>query len=585
MTVIKSNKSCIVSECYDQYYEKINNIIKLSKINITHDLPKVLVIGSESSGKSSLLENIIKCEIFPKNYDFCTKLPIHVIMKTVYDINDVKYNITYKNEKSTFEIKSIYSKIKEIMDNLNDIYEDEILVEIYDMNIINFEFYDLPGICEYPQEMKVKTTNLVKKYIQMENVIPICVIPSTTPRLTASSSLALILELKKEQNTILCLTMCDRLSQDNLDELLINRILKQSKELDYTKFVGICGVINRNNKNKVTLEEINSIEAEWFNTNIITTNENVKDKLGIKNLLKLLTNYYKEYISTFWIENFKLKINEEIQINNKKIEDNKLIIKNNEKYYEFIKEYLIDDIMYRYFGTWRPTKKFIESNTHYNPKKLIENIMADINLYYNKFSLENFEFNYSKSNSLVLNKELFEKIFNTNLNLISNENIAPHTINNEYNDKEISENLHFNIKNKIFKSNNDIHKYFEYLFLEHNIIHSELSNFNNLFLEINKKIKSSINFFINSKLIKEKFHLNYDFIKREYIDDFRFIIFFINNILIEFRVNTIAEIKRKFDSMKENNDKNIILEQEMISKTINELTSNLDELDKFKNSL
>ena len=30
-------------------------------------LPKVIVIGAESSGKSSLLERITKCQLFPSN--------------------------------------------------------------------------------------------------------------------------------------------------------------------------------------------------------------------------------------------------------------------------------------------------------------------------------------------------------------------------------------------------------------------------------------------------------------------------------------------------------------------------------------
>lgn len=39
-------------------------------------LPEVVVVGSESSGKSSLLENITKCEIFPRDRSQCTRAPI-----------------------------------------------------------------------------------------------------------------------------------------------------------------------------------------------------------------------------------------------------------------------------------------------------------------------------------------------------------------------------------------------------------------------------------------------------------------------------------------------------------------------------
>ncbi len=43
---------------------------------------KVIVIGAESAGKSSLLENIIKYLIFPRNSNICMKQPIHFKLNT-----------------------------------------------------------------------------------------------------------------------------------------------------------------------------------------------------------------------------------------------------------------------------------------------------------------------------------------------------------------------------------------------------------------------------------------------------------------------------------------------------------------------
>ena len=39
-------------------------------------LPRVVVVGSRDAGKSSLLENITKCSIFPRDKGLCTKMPI-----------------------------------------------------------------------------------------------------------------------------------------------------------------------------------------------------------------------------------------------------------------------------------------------------------------------------------------------------------------------------------------------------------------------------------------------------------------------------------------------------------------------------
>ena len=41
------------------------------------------MVGSQSSGKSSLLENITKCEIFPRDHKQCTRAPIRFKLKQV----------------------------------------------------------------------------------------------------------------------------------------------------------------------------------------------------------------------------------------------------------------------------------------------------------------------------------------------------------------------------------------------------------------------------------------------------------------------------------------------------------------------
>lgn len=574
----ETNGISLVSECYNEYYTRIKGLLNLTKMDLTHiDLPKVIVIGSESSGKSSLMENITKCQLFPKDSDFCTKLPIRVIMKTVYDIKDVKYNIKYNNKDIITNLNSIYSEIKNIMDNLDDIYNDELIVEIYDMNVINFEFYDLPGIRAYPPDMKEKTSNLVKKYIQMENVIPICVIPSTTTRLTSYMPLALILELKKEENTILCLTMCDRLSNDNIEELLINRLLKQTNELNYDKFVGICGIINRTHKNLVMLKDIDYLEKVWFKNNVLSINSNIENKLGIKNLVKLLTVYYKEYISTNWILNLKFKINEEINKQKDKLNNLLAIINKNSIYYEFIKNYIIEDIMYRYYGVYQPSKEFRSKNEHFYSKYLINDILNDIKLCYDKFDFDKFKYNYSDPNSLIMNSKLYESVFNINLDIKPKDVQPYYEINEKYNKNEILDNYHFVLRDVIYNSNNGVNTYFKYCGIDIN----ELTNYNNLILEISNEMKLEINRFIQEIVNKYQNELEYDFSKRYDIGDFRFIFNLINNQMKNIRILVINNIKNNFDSIKNKYNSSIILEQQKINNTIMELSHKLTELNNF----
>lgn len=298
-----------ISESFQDFYKIFIN--SLNNVDMTIDnlnVPKILVIGSESSGKSSLLENIVKCQLFPKNSNFCTKIPTHLILKPVFNITDIKYRLVYNEKEIITNKKNIFNEISKIMNKIDDIKDEELTIEINEINMINFEFYDLPGIRAYPQELQEKTTKLTEKYLKMDNIIPICVIPATTPRITSYVPLALIKNNNKEINTILCLTMCDRLQEDNIEDLLINRLINNTDEFTLDDYAGICGIINRTHKNTIKLEDNDNYEKEWLQKNIFDllpeTNKHIniiKNHTNIFNLISILNSYYKNYISDNWI--------------------------------------------------------------------------------------------------------------------------------------------------------------------------------------------------------------------------------------------------------------------------------------------
>ena len=62
---------------YKRFYDAVWSVFgKSSSETADFKLPEVVVVGSESSGKSSLLESIAKCEIFPGDRSQCTRAPI-----------------------------------------------------------------------------------------------------------------------------------------------------------------------------------------------------------------------------------------------------------------------------------------------------------------------------------------------------------------------------------------------------------------------------------------------------------------------------------------------------------------------------
>ena len=297
---------------YGQIKTSINNIFEY---DFTKDyiLPKIIVMGNESSGKSCLLENIIKCQIFPRGTGICTKCPIHLKLITS-EIE--RYSVTINDKEIILKNKNeIYDIVKDNMDNM-ELTDKEIIISISEKNLPTFDFYDLPGIVSYPTKDAKKTRNITKKYLMENNLIVLCVVPATTTRLTSCNSIALIQELNLEKKTILALTMADRIQLNNIPELLINRILKESDEIKNMNFDSCVAVVNRTHNDVYSLEENDENELLWFQKNLIINipkdrikeGKIISENITINNLIKKIDILYSKYIEKEWKPNVMEKI-------------------------------------------------------------------------------------------------------------------------------------------------------------------------------------------------------------------------------------------------------------------------------------
>jgi len=180
--------------------------------------------------------------------------------------------------------------------------EAEILVEITEPGLPCFEFIVLPGLRSYPPELCEITTQLCKKYLQDKNSIILCVIPAITTRLTACQSIALIQEMQMGKNTIMALTMSDRLLEYNVEDLLLKRITNKSDELEGLDFAGYFAVANRQHTNTISLQDHDVLEEKFFNDNIISNISDcmpteifdaIKNNVTIKNLMSKINQISK----------------------------------------------------------------------------------------------------------------------------------------------------------------------------------------------------------------------------------------------------------------------------------------------------
>ncbi|KAF5828708.1 Dynamin family-domain-containing protein [Dunaliella salina] len=112
-------------------------------------MPRIVVVGGESTGKSSLLENITKCAVFPRDKDICTRMPIRMQLTNATDASDTTVEVQFGSlpAKRLQDSSQVLGAVQAAMDQLpkNSICETELVVRIREKGIPTFEFIDLPG--------------------------------------------------------------------------------------------------------------------------------------------------------------------------------------------------------------------------------------------------------------------------------------------------------------------------------------------------------------------------------------------------------------------------------------------------------
>ncbi|EGN98955.1 hypothetical protein SERLA73DRAFT_122811 [Serpula lacrymans var. lacrymans S7.3] len=147
-------------------------------------LPSIVVIGSQSSGKSSVLEAIVGHEFLPKGNNMVTRRPIELTLVHTPAKNDGKTPDEY-GEFPALGLGKItnFSNIQQTLTDLNlavppteAVSNDPIDLRIYSPNVPDLTLIDLPGYVQIssldqPETLKEKIAGLCDRYIREPNII------------------------------------------------------------------------------------------------------------------------------------------------------------------------------------------------------------------------------------------------------------------------------------------------------------------------------------------------------------------------------------------------------------------------------
>ncbi|SCU93639.1 LAME_0F04500g1_1 [Lachancea meyersii CBS 8951] len=155
----------------------ILNKVDSSSANLT--LPSIVVIGSQSSGKSSVLESIVGKEFLPKGSNMVTRRPIELTLvntagatETTADFPSLRaYNI-----KDFNEVKRILMELNMAVPSSEAVSADPIQLTIKSSRVPDLSLVDLPGYiqveaADQPLELKSKIRQLCETYLAEPNII------------------------------------------------------------------------------------------------------------------------------------------------------------------------------------------------------------------------------------------------------------------------------------------------------------------------------------------------------------------------------------------------------------------------------
>uniref|UniRef100_A0A8C8GYH3 Dynamin-1-like protein n=1 Tax=Oncorhynchus tshawytscha TaxID=74940 RepID=A0A8C8GYH3_ONCTS len=202
-------------------------------------LPQIAVVGTQSSGKSSVLEALVGRDLLPRGTGVVTRRPL--ILQLVH--------VDPEDRRKTSEENGTVKH-----DTITGITDEPIHLKIFSPHVVNLTLVDLPGITkvpvgDQPKDIEVQIKDLIVKHISNPNSIILAVTAANTDMAT-SEALKVAREVDPDgRRTLAVVTKLDLMDAgtDAMD-VLMGRVIPVK--------LGLIGVVNRsqldiNNKKTV----------------------------------------------------------------------------------------------------------------------------------------------------------------------------------------------------------------------------------------------------------------------------------------------------------------------------------------------
>ena len=236
-------------------------------------LPQIVVVGSQSSGKSSVLESFVGRDFLPRGAGIVTRRPL--VLQLIHTKLDAEHQVSEWGEflhapgRRFTDFNEIRTEIEAETDrklgNTKKISSDPIRLAIHSPHVIDLSLVDLPGmtkvpIADQPADIEQQLRDMALQYIEPEEAI-ILAVSAANSDLATSDAIQLAKRVDPDgARTMGVLTKLDLMDAgtDAL-EALQGRIIPLKH--------GFVGVVNRSQKDLIdgkTPETARDDERRFF---------------------------------------------------------------------------------------------------------------------------------------------------------------------------------------------------------------------------------------------------------------------------------------------------------------------------------
>uniref|UniRef100_A0A8C7YNL5 Dynamin-2 n=1 Tax=Oryzias sinensis TaxID=183150 RepID=A0A8C7YNL5_9TELE len=264
--------------------------------NANLDLPQIAVVGGQSAGKSSVLENFVGKDFLPRGSGIVTRRPLvlqlmnsptehaeflHCKGKKFTDFDEVRQEIEAETDRVTGANKGI-SPVP-------------INLRVYSPHVLNLTLVDLPGMTkvpvgDQPADIEAQIRDMLLQFVTKENCLMLAVSPANSD-LANSDALKIAKEVDPQGlRTIGVITKLDLMDEGtDAKDILENKLLPLRR--------GYIGVVNRSQKDIDGKKDINAAiaaERKFFLSH--PAYRHLADRMGTPYLQKVLNEQLTNHI-------------------------------------------------------------------------------------------------------------------------------------------------------------------------------------------------------------------------------------------------------------------------------------------------